>query len=166
MQWLVTLPIEMMAASMTVNYWHGARDVNPSVWVTIFLVSTVTINFFGVRGYGEAEFIFSIVKVIATLGFILFALIVDVGGGPTGHYYGAKTWDNPGAFANGFKGVCSVFVTAAFSFGGTELVGLAAAESENPRISLPSAIKQVFWRVVLVSTMSSFSIPSHPEDRD
>ena len=152
MQWLVTLPIEMMAASITVNYWHHARDVNPSVWVTIFLLSTVTINFFGVRGYGEAEFVFSIVKVIATLGFIIFAIIIDVGGGPNGHYYGAKTWDNPGSFNNGFKGLCSVFVTAAFSFGGTELVGLAAAESENPRQSLPTAIKQVFWRVVLVRT--------------
>lgn len=74
-----------------------------------------------------------------------------MGGGPTGHYFGAKTWDDPGSFANGFKGVCSVFVTAAFSFGGTELVGLAAAEAENPRLALPAAIKQVFWRVVLVS---------------
>jgi amino acid transporter len=84
----------------------------------------------------------------------IFALVVDVGGGPTGYYFGAKTWNNPGAFAAGFKGVCSVFVTAAFSFGGTELVGLAAAEAANPRLSLPTAIKQVFWRVVLVSCLS------------
>lgn len=85
----------------------------------------------------------------------IFALVVDVGGGPTGHYFGAKTWSNPGAFAHGFKGVCSVFVTAAFSFGGTELVGLAAAESVNPRLSLPTAIKQVFWRIVLVCLILS-----------
>ena len=73
MQWLVTLPIEIMAASITLNYWKWARDVNPSVWVTIFLVVIVSINFFGVRGYGEAEFAFSIVKVIATLGFMYVA---------------------------------------------------------------------------------------------
>ncbi|OAL21690.1 hypothetical protein AYO22_07632 [Fonsecaea multimorphosa] len=153
-QWLVTLPIEIMAASITLNYWHGARDVNPCVWVTIFYVVIISINLFGVKGYGEAEFVFSIIKVIATLGFIIFALVVDVGGGPTGHYFGAKTWDDPGAFAYGFKGVCSVFVTAAFSFGGTELVGLAAAEAENPRLALPTAIKQVFWRVVLFYIIS------------
>lgn len=47
----------------------------------------------------------------------------------------------------GFKGFCSVFVTAAFAFGGTELVGLAAAEAANPRKSLPKATKQVFWRI-------------------
>lgn len=50
MQWLVTLPIEIMAASITLNFWHGARDVNPAVWVTIFYLVIITINFFGVRG--------------------------------------------------------------------------------------------------------------------
>jgi amino acid transporter len=152
MQWLVTLPIEMMAASMTVNYWHGARSVNPSVWVTIFLLSTVTINFFRVRGYSEAEFIFSICQSHRHARLHLLRAHCRCWWWPDGSLHGAKTWDNPGAFAHGFKGVCSVFVTAAFSFGGTELVGLAAAESENSRISLPSAIKQLFWRVVRVST--------------
>lgn len=55
-----------------------------------------------------------------------------LGGGPKsgefGEYWGARLWHNPGALANGFPGVCSVFVTAAFSFAGTELVGLAATE--------------------------------------
>ena len=64
-------------------------------------------------------------------------------------YWGARTWYDPGAFRNGFKGFCATFVTAAFSFSGTELVGLAAAESATPLKSLPSAIKQVFWRITL-----------------
>ena len=63
-------------------------------------------------------------------------------------------WRDPGAFAAGFKGVCSVFVTAAFAFAGTELVGLAAAETANPRKSLPTAIKQVFWRITLFYIVS------------
>jgi amino acid permease len=75
------------------------------------------------------------------------------GGGPSNgiysEYWGARLWYDPGAFKNGFKGVCSVFVTAAFAFSGTELVGLAAAESENPAKALPGAIKQVFWRITL-----------------
>ncbi|KAM0492705.1 hypothetical protein ACHAP8_009723 [Fusarium lateritium] len=58
-------------------------------------------------------------------------------------------WRNPGAFKNGFKGFCSVLVTSAFSFTGTELIGLAAAETANPRKSLPTAIKQVFWRIMI-----------------
>lgn len=64
--------------------------------------------------------------------------------------------DNPGAFANGFKGFCSVFVVAAFAFGGTELVGLAAAEAENPRKSIPGATKQVFWRITFFYVISLF----------
>jgi len=62
---------------------------------------------------------------------------------------GDKYWYNPGAFNNGFKGLCSVFITAAFSFSGTELVGLCAAETANPRKALPKAVKQVFWRILL-----------------
>lgn len=68
-------------------------------------------------------------------------------------YQGSRTWSDPGAFTN-FVGFCGVFVTAAFSFSGTELVGLAAAESENPARSLPSAIKQVFWRITLFYILS------------
>jgi amino acid transporter len=63
-----------------------------------------------------------------------------------------------GAFQNGFKGFCAVFVTAAFSFSGTELVGLAAAESANPVKALPGAIKQVFWRITLFYILGLFFV--------
>jgi amino acid transporter len=90
------------------------------------------------------------------IGFIILGIIIDCGGVPTDHrgYLGARTWYEPGAFNNGFKGLCSVFITAAFSFSGTELVGLAAAETRNPRIELPKAIKQVFWRILLFYMVS------------
>lgn len=68
---------------------------------------------------------------------------------------------NPGAFNNGFKGLCSVFVTAAFSFQGTELVGLCAAETENPRKTLPKAVKQVFWRITLVWSTLTKTLYTH-----
>jgi amino acid permease len=152
LNWLVTLPLELTAASITVSYWPGAKDTSPAAFVVIFWVVIVAINFFGVRGYGEAEFVFSIIKVIAVIGFILLGIIIAAGGipGSPQGYIGAHYWYDPGAFNHGFKGLCSVFVTAAFSFGGTELVGLTAAETENPRLSLPSAVKQVFWRITLV----------------
>ncbi|KAH9221499.1 amino acid transporter [Leptodontidium sp. 2 PMI_412] len=147
MQWLCVLPLEIIAASITVNYWDEQQKYKHSIFVTIFLVLIVTINMFGVRGYGEAEFIFSFVKIVAVIGYILLGIILNCGGGPDTGYIGGKYWSDPGAFHNGFKGLCSVFVTAAFAFAGTELVGLAAAETANPRKSLPTAIKQVFWRI-------------------
>ena len=172
-----------MAASITISFWQGAKDINPCAWVTIFLVLIVSINLFGVRGYGEAEFVFSVIKVTAVVGFMQVELqphdplpsnrrtaswesssppeedrttdtwAPTIGMAPmpgglapmlTRHRY------DPGAFSYGFKGLCSVFVVAAFSFAGTELVGLCAAETDNPRKTLPKAAKQVFWRICLV----------------
>lgn len=153
MQWLVVLPLEVVAATIILQYWtHG--NIPNDAFVAIFYSVAIIINLFGVKGYGEAEFVFSIIKVIAVMGFIILGVILNVGGGPGGSYLGGTYWQNPGAFNNGFKGTCSVLVTAAFSFAGTELVGLAAAETANPRKSIPSAVKQVFWRITLFYMVS------------
>ena len=152
LQWLVTLPLELVAAAITIDYWNS--EISSAAWVTIFYVLVLFINVFGVKGYGEAEFIFSALKVLAIIGYIILGIVINCGGGPKGGYIGGQYWHHPGAFAAGFKGVCAVFVTSAFSFAGTELVGLAAAETENPRKSLPSATKQVFWRIALFYIIS------------
>lgn len=152
MQWLIVLPLELVAAAIAVSYWDD--KTNPAAYCAIFYVLIIVINFFGVKGYGEAEFVFSLIKVLAVIGFIILGIVLVCGGGPKGGYIGARYWYNPGAFHNGFKGLCSVFVTAAFAFAGTELVGLAAAESANPRKSMPKAIKQVFWRITLFYIVS------------
>lgn len=164
-QFLVLLPLELVSSSITMQFWNSS--INPDIWVLIFYVVVCSINMFGVRAYGEAEFIFSVIKVVAVVGFIIVSIVLVSGGGPLGDYHGVEYWYNPGAFANGFKGVVSVFVTAAFAYAGVELVGLAAAESENPRRALPRAIKQVFWRILmfyLVSlTLICFLVPHNSE---
>lgn len=152
LQWLIVLPLELTAASITVRFWSS--NINVGAFITIFLTVLVLINLCGVRGYGEAEFVFSIIKVFAVIGFIIVGIVIDCGGGPTGRYLGSHYWHDPGPFANGFKGFCSVFVTAAFAFSGTELVGLAAAECENPRRTIPRATKQVFWRITIFYMVS------------
>jgi amino acid transporter len=153
LQWLVVLPLEIVAATLTIEFWNHGK-INNDAFVAIFLFLIIAINMFGVKGYGEAEFIFSIVKIVAVVGYIILGVILNVGGGPDGSYIGGRYWHDPGAFNHGFKGLCSVFVTAAFAFAGTELVGLAAAETANPRKSLPTAIKQVFWRITLFYIVS------------
>ncbi|KAL8787313.1 MAG: hypothetical protein Q9213_002304 [Squamulea squamosa] len=160
-------------------YTYSARFINPSlgfamgwncvfqwatsgvsvgVWITIFWFAIVAVNIFGTLGYTEEEFWSSLLKLIAIVLFMIIGVELCCGGGPAGgkydEYWGARTFYNPGAFANGFKGLCAVFVTAAFAFSGTELVGLAAAESENPAKSLPGAVKQVFWRITLFYILS------------
>ncbi|AJS35913.1 Gap1p [Saccharomyces cerevisiae YJM1190] len=158
LQWLVVLPLEIVSASITVNFW-GTDPKYRDGFVALFWLAIVIINMFGVKGYGEAEFVFSFIKVITVVGFIILGIILNCGGGPTGGYIGGKYWHDPGAFAGDtpgakFKGVCSVFVTAAFSFAGSELVGLAASESVEPRKSVPKAAKQVFWRITLFYILS------------
>lgn len=61
-------------------------------------------------------------------------------------------------FLNGFHGFCTVFVTASFAFGGTELTGLAAAESDNPRKEIPKASRQVVWRICIFYIINLFLI--------
>ncbi|ODH20231.1 hypothetical protein ACO22_05938 [Paracoccidioides brasiliensis] len=159
-QWAIVLPLELTVAAMTIGYWQV--DVSIGVWITLFLVAIILINVFGVLGYGEEEFWSSCLKLAAIIIFMIIALICVCGGGPErglySKYWGARLWYNPGAFAGGFKGFCAVFVTAAFAFSGTELVGLAAAESKTPVKSLPSAVKQVFWRITLFYILALFFV--------
>lgn len=150
-QWAIVLPLEITVAGLTIGYWNN--DVPLAVWITVFWLLIVFINIWGTLGYAEEEFWSSLIKLSATVIFMIIAFILVLGGGPKSglysEYWGARTWYNPGAFRGGFKGFCGVFVTAAFSFSGTELVGLAAAETKNPLKSLPGAVRQVFWRITL-----------------
>ena len=66
--WMTVLPLELVAASIAVDYWKP--DIPKSIFITVFLIFIVSINLFGVRGYGEAEFIFSSIKVVAIVGFM------------------------------------------------------------------------------------------------
>lgn len=156
LQWLITLPLELVAASITLSYW--SQPIHHSVWVTIFLVGIVTINIFGVKGFANVEATLSIVKVAAILGFMIFGILLDVGLGFGGNPKGVHTWYDPGAAQNGWYGFCSVVVTAAFAYSGSEMVGLTAAEQENPKRDLPKAIRKVFWRIGLFYIASIFVV--------
>ncbi|KAG7660663.1 HIP1 [[Candida] subhashii] len=158
LQWIVTIPLSLVSASLTIGYWN--EEINAAVWVSMFFVLICCINIFGVKGYGYGESFFSMVKVIAIVGFCILAIVLISGGGAQG-YIGGSNWHPP--FANGFRGTCNTLVNAAFSFAGTELVAIAAGESANPRRALSKAIKQVFWRIaifyVLAVIMICFLVP-------
>ncbi|EEB09582.2 APC amino acid transporter [Schizosaccharomyces japonicus yFS275] len=145
--WMAVLPSEVSAGAMIVNFWN--QNVPVAVWITIFLLFILVIQGFGARGYGEAEFISAFLKVLIMLIFFVVAIVIDCGGAPnsTG-YLGAHYWHDPGAFRNGFKGFCSVFVACAYSLSGTENVGTAAGNTANPQKAIPKAVTQVFLRTL------------------
>ncbi|KIW62140.1 hypothetical protein, variant [Exophiala xenobiotica] len=159
--WLTVLPFEISAACNIIHYWPGSEGINNSAWIVPLLVALTAIQFFGVRGYGEVEFIISLIKVIACIGFMILGIIINCGGVPTDDrgYIGARYWHSPySAFLNGFHGFCGVFVTAAFAYTGTELTGLAAAETANPRREIPRASKQVVWRIAIFYIVNLFLV--------
>jgi amino acid transporter len=92
---------------------------------------------------------------------MVLGIIINCGGVPTDDrgYIGAEYWHAPySAFLNGFHGFCGVFVTAAFAYTGTELVGLAAAETQNPTKEIPRASKQVIWRIFIFYVVNLFLV--------
>ncbi|KIW22557.1 uncharacterized protein PV07_10845 [Cladophialophora immunda] len=159
--WLTVLPFEISAACNIIHYWHGSDGINNAAWIVPLLVALMVIQIFGVRGYGEVEFGLSILKIIACIGFMILGIIIDCGGVPSDDrgYIGARYWHSPwSAFLNGFHGFCSVFVTAAFAYTGTELTGLAAAETANPKKEIPRASKQVVWRIGIFYIVNLFLV--------
>ncbi|KAL6401072.1 AAT family amino acid transporter [Ilyonectria robusta] len=162
----ITLCAELSAASIIIGYWEGAADINVAVWISILLVLVIALNIFVVSIYGEAEFCFASIKIITIVGLLIMAFIIAVGGNPQRHAIGFTYWKNPGPMkeylAEGdvgrFLGFFSTLVNAAFSFGGVEMVAVAAGEAENPRRNIPKAVRRVFWRIVLFYVLGSLAV--------
>ncbi|EGW34892.1 dicarboxylic amino acid permease [Spathaspora passalidarum NRRL Y-27907] len=170
-KYLVLPANQLVAGSLTVQYWVSRDKLNPGVWITIFLVIILAVNLLGVRFFGEIEFWLSTLKVLTCLGLILLLWIIALGGGPTHDRIGFRYWKDPGAFlkyADSSKGLViegskgrfvafvSVLVTAVFAYLGTELVGITFSETRNPRRSIPRAIKLTFYRILVFYILSIF----------
>lgn len=151
----VTLPAEVTAAGIVISYWDSTTNI--AVWITVLTAACIAINFFGVRAYGESEFWLSAIKIVTIVGLLILGIVLDLGGGPNHDRLGFWYWQNPGPFveyvATGslgkFLGFWSVAIQASFSYNGTEIVAVTAAEAHNPRKNLPKAITRVFYRILL-----------------
>lgn len=128
------------------------------------MVIIVCINYFGIRFFGEFEFWLSSFKIIVVCGIILLSLILALGGGPDHDRKGFRYWSDPGAFntyitdgaAGRFYAFWSTMVTATFAYLGTELVGVTVGEAQNPRKTIPRAIKLTFYRILVFYILSVF----------
>ena len=166
--WAVTFALELTAAGIIIQYWDASLNIG--IWIGVFWVIFTALNFMPVRAYGEIEFVFASIKVITILGFMIFAICVDAGVGRQG-YLGFHNWVHPGPFAPSlleqvnndvplakFIGFWSVLIQAGFSYQGTELVGIAAGETANPRKTMPSAIRKTFYRILFLFCLTIFFI--------
>lgn len=150
--------VELAVVGTFINYWF------PGVphWLSaaFFLVAITAINLIGVKAFGEFEFWFAIIKVAAVIGMIVLGIAVIVigitgDGGTTPSV--THLWDNGGFFpmglmtnANGaWVGLLMALVVVMFSFGGVELIGITAGEADNPKRTIPKAINQVIYRILI-----------------
>ena len=138
---------ELTAVGKYVHYWWPEVPV----WATaaVFFVAINAINLINVKAFGEAEFWFAIIKVMAVVGMILlgcYLLFSGEGGEQAGI---DNLWVHGGFFPNGVSGLVMVMAIIMFSFGGLELGGSTAAEASEPRKVIPRAINQVVYRILI-----------------
>ncbi|MBW0015206.1 amino acid permease [Mycobacterium sp.] len=148
--WVVTGIAEIVAITGYTKFWWPGLPAWVPALVTVGLI--LAVNLFGVRNFGEAEFWFALIKVIAIVCFIVVGAVLVASGfvSPQGHRATVENlWNDGGFFATGFLGMVGGFQIAFFAFVGVELVGSAAAETMNPRRTLPRAINAVPLRVAI-----------------
>ncbi|WP_233487893.1 amino acid permease [Auritidibacter sp. NML120636] len=143
--------VELAVVGSFVNYW--LPEVPPWVSAAFFLVLITFINLVGVKTFGEFEFWFAVVKVVAVIAMIVLGTVVVILGVnsnpelPDPSF--SHLWDHGGFMPMGLTGIIAAMAVVMFSFGGTELVAVAAGEADRPQQSIPRAINQVILRILL-----------------
>ncbi|RDW93203.1 putative arginine transporter [Aspergillus mulundensis] len=163
--WAITFALELTATGLIIQFWN--KDLNIAIFIAVFWVFITLFNMLPVSFFGELEFWFSSIKVLTVIGFMIFGVCINAGAGQEG-YIGFRYWVDPGPFVAyegihphstaKFVGFWAVLVQAAFAYQGTELVGIAAGETENPRKTVPSAIRKTFFRILFFFVLTIFFI--------
>ncbi|KAK9453591.1 amino acid permease/ SLC12A domain-containing protein [Dipodascopsis uninucleata] len=166
MQWysgIISLPIEIVSASVIIGFWDTdpvTGDVPRShmiAYITSLGILCSAINYFGARWFGEAEFVFAVIKITLIIGLIIAGVVVDLGGSPTHDRIGFRYWNIPGPFAEypvsgdigKFTGWFTTLLQAAFSFSGVESLAMACAEVKNPVPNIKKASRLLFYRILI-----------------
>lgn len=166
------MPIEISAAALIIDYWPNG--ISHAVWITILYITIFVTNILPVRIYGELEFFLGSIKITTIVGLMILMFIITLGGDPTGDQIGFRYWRHPGPMneyletgsLGRFLAFWKVFIQATFSYGGSEMVVVAAGEAENPRRSIPMAVRRVFWRIAIFYVGSIFLVCLCVSSRD
>ncbi|MFJ2992407.1 amino acid permease [Pandoraea sp. NPDC087047] len=138
---------ELSAVGIYVQYWWPAIPTWVSALVCFGIINAINLS--SVKSYGEMEFWFAIIKVAAIVGMIGFGgyLLFSGNAGPEASV--ANLWQHGGFFPNGVSGLVMAMAVIMFSFGGLELVGITAAEADDPSRTIPRATNQVIYRILI-----------------
>ncbi len=149
MSWILVGMVDITAIAIFAKFWFP--ELPQWIPALVSLAAIYGINLCGVRTFGELEFWLSLVKVLAILGLIVASIfLLATGIGLAGsHATLTNIWSDGGLFPTGVRGFLMSLPIAFFAFGGSELVGLAAGEAEQPERSLPRAVNGVIARILI-----------------
>jgi len=146
--WVAVLANEYNTTAAILQYW--GPQVPLYGYILILWAAFMAFQFLGVGAFGEAEYWLALMKITGLVAFYIFAIVYCAGGIKGQPAFGFHYWNDPGAFSSGFKSVVSTFVFASTFYSGTESIAIAAGESRNPSKAVPKAIRQTFWRILIV----------------
>ncbi|MBF7684649.1 GABA permease [Acinetobacter sp. B10A] len=155
--WVLVIPFEAFIAAAILNSWIPMVPI----WVLAFVVTAVltVTNLFSVKNYGEFEFWFATIKVVAIVAFIILGLGAIFGFSSNPTVGGISNLYSQGGFMpNGWSAVLGALLTTIFSFMGSEIVTIAASESKNPEKQIIKATNSVIWRIALFYLLSIFIV--------
>jgi len=151
LNWAMTGIVDITAVALYMHYWAVFLPIPQWVFALVALTIVGTMNIIGVRYFGEMEFWFSLIKVVAlTLFLIAGALILGTRMPVAGHTTGFHLiTENGGIFPHGLFSALMLLQGVVFAYSGIELLGTAAGECEDAREILPRAVNSVIWRIAL-----------------
>ena len=144
---------ELTAAGIYIDFW--LPDFPHWLTALILIIVITSVNLANVKMYGETEFFLSLIKVSAVCGMIILgAYLIFTSPAPFPENL-ANLWQHGGFFPNGVSGMFLSLAVVMFSFGGVELIGITAGEAETPEKTIPRAINEIIWRILIfyVGTM-------------
>jgi len=159
--WVVTGTADIIAISGYIYYWFP--DISPWLPATGCILLLIGLNLVSVKIFGELEFWFALIKIVAIIAILLVGLYMVTTGfvSPLGHKAAlANLWAHEGLFPKGVFGFFAGYQIALFAFVGIELVGTTAAETKAPEVTLPRAINAVPIRVVFFYIFALIAIMS------
>jgi GABA permease len=154
--WVLVIPVEATAAAAILTDLVGGAQW---IWALAVTVALTVTNLISVGNYGEFEFWFALIKVVAIVAFIAIGVLAILGLIPSSEVSGIHhLWEPDGFMPNGFGAVIAGMLVTMFSFMGTEIVTIAAAESPNPERGITKAVNSVIWRISLFYIGSIFVV--------
>ncbi|CAK1223693.1 L-asparagine transporter or related permease (AnsP) [Fructobacillus tropaeoli] len=146
--WVVIAMTELTAIGTYMHYWFPDWPVWP--WELAFLIVLYFVNTIAVKIFGETEFWFAMIKIVAIVAMIITGLILALGHVKTsmGVTQFSTLWSH-GLVADHGKGLLSTFQMAFFAFLGVEFVGITAAETKDPLETIPRAVNSIVIRILI-----------------